>query len=218
MWRRIATLLVLATVALVAAVNNVSDAVPQQQRAAAVKLMAGATPGDSFDEQVAFIKAARDRILDAAPVHRPIPAGQPRELTDVLRAGHGQCFDRSRAIETILRAYGFEARHIAIYSTAKTRSALKSLVSPGVESHALTEVKTVRGWLLVDSDQSWIGLTTDGKLASLDDLSGKKWRSPPPDILKRPFTYVRGLYSRHGGFYRPYNPIPDVSWPEIVGL
>lgn len=218
MWGRIGALAVVAALFLIAAVNNVSDAVPKEQQAAAETLMAGKTPGESFDGQVAFIKAVQDRVLDAAPDDRGIPTGEPRELTDVLKAKHGLCFDRSRAIETVLRAHGFEARHIAIYSTAETGSALRSLVTPGTPSHALTEVKTERGWLLVDPNQRWIGLTTDGDLASLDDLSGKKWRTPAPDILKRPFVYVRGLYSRHGGFYRPYNPIPDVSWPELVGI
>jgi len=217
MWRSIAALTVLVALIVLATINNVSDAVPTEQRVAAVKLMAGVAPGTSFNEQVAFISAVQDRVLRAAPIVQGIPVGQPRELTDVLKAGHGICFDRSRAIETVLRAYGFEARHIAVYSTAETGSALKSLMTPGVSSHALTEVRTKDGWLLVDPNQRWIGLTADGKVASLDKLSGKKWQSPLPPILSQPFVYIRGLYSRHGGFYRPYDPIPDVSWPELVG-
>ena len=216
MWGRIAAIAVLAG-GLIAAVNNVSDAVPDEQRAAALSLMHGLKPANGFAGQLAFVSAVQDRVLSAAPVDRPIPLGQPRELTDLLKAGHGMCFDRSRAIETVLRVYGFKARHVSIFSTADTGSALKSLVTPGVDSHVLTEVRTDRGWLLVDPNRRWIGLTADGKLSKIDSIAAHKWRSPPAGILRRPYIYVRGLYSRHGRFYPPYNPIPDVNWPELVG-
>lgn len=217
MWRRLGIVAAVAAVGSIAAANNVSRAVPPAERQAARALMAGAERGDGFDAQVAFILEVQERVLAAAPIDREIPVGQTRELTDVLDAGHGLCFDRSRAIETVLRAHGFEARHVAIFSTEETGSALKSLLSRGVRSHALTEVRTDRGWLLVDPNQRWIGLTEDGRLARLDDLAGKTYRTELPDILSRPFTAVRGLHSRHGGFYPPYVPVPDISWPELVG-
>jgi hypothetical protein len=217
MWGQIGVLAGLAGFGALAAANNVSDAVPAKQSAAALSLMRGAQPRPGFENQVAFITAVQDRVLKASPGRYGIPLGHPRELTDVLEARHGFCFDRSRAIETVLRTYGFKTRHIFVLSTAETASAVKSLVSPRVKSHVLTEVRTDRGWLLVDPDRRWIGLTADGKLATLDNLSGQKWRSKYEPMLGRPFIYLRGVYSRHGRFYPPYNAIPDVSWPEIVG-
>jgi hypothetical protein len=217
MWGKVGALAALTAAVAAAAINNVSDAVPPTQRAAAYSLMRGVKPATGFDAQVAFISAVQDRVLKAAPSNWGIPLGHPRELTDVLTAHHGFCFDRSRAIETVLRAYGFKARHIAIYNTAKTGSAVKSLFKPKIGSHALTEVQTDRGWLLVDPNRRWIGLTRDGKVGSLHHFAGEEWRSEPTPILKKPFVYVRGLYSRHGRFYPPYNPIPDVSWPELLG-
>jgi hypothetical protein len=222
MWGKIAIVGFVAAAVAAAAINNVSDRVEPAQRAAAYSLMQGMKPAPGFDGQVAFITAVQDRILKAAPstpgAPRGIPLNQPRELTDVIKAGYGLCFDRSRAIETVLRAYGFEARHISVFSTAKTHSALKSLLSAGTPSHVVTEVRTDRGWLLVDPNRRWIGLTVDGKLATLDHLAGQHWRSKPMPILGKPFIYVRGLYSRHGRFYPPYDPIPDVSWPEVFGV
>ena len=34
-------------------------------------------------------------------------------------------------------------------------------------------------------------------------------------ILGRPFTYLFGLYSRHGRFYPPYTPVPDLDWGQL---
>jgi len=214
---KIAAIAILGGVGEVAALNNVSDAVPADQKAAAQSLMQGVRPAPGFDGEVAFISAVQDRVLRAAPINRGIPAGYPRELTDLLKAHHGWCYDRSRAIETVLRTYGFEARHVSIFSTAKTHSTLESLVTRRVPSHVLTEVRTDRGWLLVDPNRRWIGLTADGKLSGLRNISAQKWRKPPARILRHPYIYVRGLYSRHGRFYPPYDPIPDVNWPELVG-
>jgi len=38
----------------------------------------------------------------------------------------------------------------------------------------------------------------------------------PPIIYAKPFTFVYGLYSRHGYFYPPYNVIPDVNYGELL--
>jgi hypothetical protein len=210
----------------VAAAHDVSRKVAPQDAATAKQLLAGYpgdTPPRTFEQEIAFISTVQDRVLSAAPSDREIPEGQSRELTQLIRAGHGLCFDRSRAIETVLRTYGFEARHAAIYSTAKTGSALKSLVTPQVQSHALSEVKTSRGWMLVDSNSRWIGLTTSGEtveLAEVPKLRFAHWdslaRDPLPRIFGGPYTWVYGLYSRHGRFYPPFNAVPDLNWAELT--
>jgi hypothetical protein len=180
-------------------------------------------PPRSFGEEVALILRIQDRVLAASPEERGIPLNQPREIGDLLKARYGACFDRSRAIETALRSYGFRTRHASMYSTAETGSALLSLLTPDIWSHALTEVKTARGWMVVDSKVRWIALTSDGKpldLAALREDPARKWsaaaRAPLPDIYGVPYTWVYGLYSRHGRFYPPYDAIPDVNWKELA--
>ncbi|HEX7930256.1 MAG TPA: hypothetical protein VF470_05045, partial [Sphingomicrobium sp.] len=59
---------------------------------------AQATPR-SFDEEVALILHVQDRVLAASPEERGIALNRPREIEDLVRARHGACFDRSRAIE-----------------------------------------------------------------------------------------------------------------------
>ena len=177
----------------------------------------------TFAEEVALILLVQDRVLEASPEERGIALNQPREITDLLRARHGACFDRSRAIETVLRSYGFRTRHASMYSTVEAGTALRALATPNTISHALTEVKTRRGWMIVDSKTRWAGLTADGRPLDLGEVRKKadqKWseaiKAPIPEVYGAPFTYVYGLYSRHGRFYPPYNPIPDVNWAELA--
>lgn len=117
----------------------------------------------NFQEEVALILRVQDRVLAASPEERGIALDEPRELENLLLARHGACFDRSRAIETVLRYYGFRTRHASMYSTVDTGSALRSLTTKDTISHALTEVETRRGWMIVDSKTRWVGLTSNGK-------------------------------------------------------
>lgn len=218
--------LLLGTVA-VAAAHNVPRSVRPADVAAANALLASYPVDRSrpsrFSEQVKLVLAIQDAVLSAAPMDKGIPHGKPRELADVVGYGFGLCYDRSRAIETVLRSRGFETRHAAIYRTDQSGSVLKALATPGIDSHAVTEVRTSRGWLLVDSNHRWIGLTREGRPVDLAELRSKPdrhWhqlvKDPPAPIFRRPFTWVYGLYSRHGRFYSPYTPIPDVNWRELT--
>ena len=110
-----------------------------------------------------------------------------------------------------------------MYSTEATGSALKSLVTPLNLSHALTEVETSRGWMIVDSRTRWAGLTSDGQpldLAAIRQNPRRKWhvtvKAELPEIYRAPYTWLYGVYSRHGRFFPPYNAIPDVNWPEMA--
>ena len=198
---------------------------PTADDAGAIKRLIPETPAAprSFQEEVAIILHVQDRVLAASPEERGIALNQPREIKDLLRARHGACFDRSRAIEKILRSYGFRTRHAAMYSTVETGSALRSLATPDTISHALTEVKTSRGWMIVDSKTRWAALTAEGwplDLEAVRENPDRKWSSAVkgqlPEIYSAPYTWLYGLYSRHGRFYPPYNPIPDVNWAEMA--
>jgi hypothetical protein len=209
---------------VVFAMNDV-PAAPTQEDARAISQL---LPNEkrhprAFEEEVALILRVQDRVLAVSPEERGIGLDQPRELQDLIRARHGACFDRSRAIETILRSYGFRTRHAAMYSTVETGSALRALATPDTISHALTEVQTSRGWMIVDSKTRWAGLTSEDRPLDLEAIRAnpqRKWSSKVrdrlPEIYGAPFTWVYGLYSRHGRFYPPYNAVPDVNWGELA--
>jgi len=217
-----AALMILGAVAITL-LGQVPTAITQEDRQAAVQMMAdnenllSSTP-DSFEDEVATIKTVQMAVLGAAPVNKPIAHNSPRELTQLIEAGHGLCFDRSRAIEKLLTMAGFKVRHVSVYSTATTGTAFRALLTPQVPSHALSEALTTRGWMVIDSNVPWIGLTKDGDVVGVKDLgSHYEWASGQPlEIFETDFTYVYGLYSRHGEFYEPYTPVPDFDVKQLI--
>jgi len=186
-------------------------------------LPAAPTKSD-FEAEVFYIKAVQALVLNIAPRHQGLPFNTTRDLKSVFVAGAGYCYDRSRVIEKLLRRAGMRTRHVALYSTAVTGSSLKSLMTPGVLSHAVSEVLTSRGWLVVDSNAPWLSLDTAGRPISIASLSKTvardgdvAWSVPTPNsIYDRSFVAVYGLYSRHGRFYPPYNFIPDIHYGEFA--
>jgi hypothetical protein len=176
----------------------------------------------SFDDQVRTVLAVQDAVLSTASENAGLPLGAPRELRDLYEAKQGLCYDRSRAIEKILSHLGFQVRHAAVYATTDS-NALQALVTPRTRSHAVTEVKTERGWLVIDSNKRWISLTEDGAPLDLGELQEKavdrRWDARVSDTMSRifrgSFTYLYGLYSRHGQFYPPYTPVPDLDWNQL---
>lgn len=220
-WLPVGVVALVATIILLAATHDVSHVPSAEDAAAARAVLKEARQerrGSDFRAEVRFIASVQQRILAAAPINKGIPFGQARELSDVLRLGYGLCYDRSRAIETVLRSAGFEVRHASIYAVSERGSSIAALATPGVRSHALTEVRTSRGWMLVDSNSLWLGLTKAGEPIELKELAGvdrEDLTYEPNRIFAGPFTYVYGLYSRHGKFYPPYDAVPDVNWSEF---
>jgi hypothetical protein len=234
-WRIASVFLVIVLLGLAAVLttNNVSTTLTQSDRDTAERMLretghgefVGKTPPANFEDQVNTILAVQDAVLSTAPENEGIPFDHPREPADLYAARSGLCFDRSRAIEKTLKHVGFEVRHAAVYSTKDTGSRIVSLLTPGTPSHALTEVKTARGWLVVDPNRRWIGLTSENDPVDLETLQGmdvdaQHWDPRVTErtnrIFRDPFTYVIGLYSRHGRFYPPYTPVPDIEWGQIL--
>jgi hypothetical protein len=183
-----------------------------------------ASPDSDFENELRFIQGVQDAVLSVAPENSGLARGAEREPKDLYIARKGLCFDRSRVIEKILQSHGFRTRHIFLYSI-KERSALRAFFTPGVLSHAITEVETERGWLVVDSNDRWISLDRSGSPRGMLDIQNAvqgesviEWESQPPPIYSdiAPTVFVYGLYSRHGEFYPPYNFIPDINYGELV--
>ncbi len=227
----------LLLVGLVAAVvlgwHNVPLAVTAADRVAIATLLewqavAPLPAAPKLAEQLRFIREVQAAVLAVAPHVEAIPYGQPREPADLLAAGGGLCYDRSRTIEKILRQHGFAVRHVALYAMARPLAwpvAMLALASRRtLASHATTEVLTVAGWLVVSSNDLWLSVDAAGQPVGLADWPGTDrhdrpgWQVEPTELLYRqPFLAVYGLYSRHGRFYPPYNAIPDLNWREFVG-
>jgi hypothetical protein len=215
------------------ALHNVSVSATAEDRAFGERILSSAGfPADragynnlaTFEDEVRAIRAVQESVLAIAPKNTAIPFDQTREPRDVYEARHGLCFDRSRAIEKLLAALGLEVRHVSVYRLGD-EGTLAAFLNPGQASHAVTEVRTSKGWMVVDSNAPWLGLTDGDSPVSVagmrDVTSDTRWSAPegaaPNPIFSKPFVFVRGLYSRHGRFYPPFTPLPDVNWLQLAG-
>lgn len=185
-------------------------------------------PGDdltTYKDQLHLIRKIQGAVIRLTPRKYGIPFGNQREPKDIYEGKTGLCYDRSRLIEKMFLFYGLEARHVALYSKQLTGSTLKTLFSKLPASHSLTEVHTVKGWLVVDSNKEWLSLKTDFTPVPLSMIQADQeqeeiqWEPTTAHLMnpiyQKPFTFIYGLYSRHGQFYPPYNFIPDVNWKEL---
>ena len=216
---RIAALLAVAATALLVAVTNVPTGVTAADREA---LRSGfgippAAPPLTFEEEVRRITAIQRAVFAVAPVGAGIPEGEAREPLNLLMARQGLCFDRSRTMEKAFQLQGMEVRHVFLIF-GNGRGFLRALLTRGQPSHAVTEVRTRRGWLLVDSNTPWIALAPDSQPVPARGLAGVPVaRMPRPDYLEQRYWAIPGLYSRKGTLYPPYVVLlPKLNWGDFL--
>ncbi|HLA90402.1 MAG TPA: hypothetical protein VJL28_08240 [Gemmatimonadaceae bacterium] len=146
-----------------------------------------------------------------------IEHGSPREPGDVLKAGRGECYDRARVLEKFLGIAGFRTRHVYLFEAS--RHGVAGLALKGLASHALVDVQTEQGWMSVGTNVAFLGITTNGDIvasARVKKRSNMQWAySPPSDLPSQANIAIYGLWSRHGRFFPPYLPLPDISWRDF---
>ncbi len=170
----------------------------------------------SFEQQIAIIRKVQLDVFKRAPLGDGIPEYQLREPADLMRFGQGLCFDRSRTFDKVFTYLGLESRHV--YVLFKENTPLwRALFRRGHPSHAVTEVKTSKGWIFVDSNTPWVALTRQGEPVNADEV----WQrfsefDNAPLYLKAPWWAIRGMYSRKGQFYGAGVPFPEFNWPDFL--
>tara|TARA_Y100001978_G_C23609031_1_gene392607 strand:+ start:134 stop:856 length:723 start_codon:yes stop_codon:yes gene_type:complete len=135
---------------------------------------------------------------------------------EVIDLNTACCFDRSRITEQALQIYGFKVRHVHLNETSK-RGYL-SLIVPKTSSHAVSEVLTSKGWLGVDSNEPFVLLDKNNYPNTFDKgiLTGLINSYSKSPFYKKSMTYVIGLYSRNGTFFKPYLPfIPELNFNDF---
>lgn len=177
--------------------------------------------GVSPEVEFNIIEDLQRAVLKKVPFGPGIPGYSEREPADVLKRDTGLCYDRSRLFDKLFAWAGFETRHVYILykPSVGERYSLPLWVAffmPQSESHAVTEVKTSKGWVLVDSNDTWISVNRQGAVVNADQI----WRRSAdfdkiPDYFSKPFWAIRGLYSRRGHLYRPYLPYPQFNWSDF---
>jgi hypothetical protein len=176
-----------------------------------------------YEQEVALIARVQRLVLAKAPLGPGIPDNHPREPEDLFEAGAGLCYDRARTFDKVFDWLGFETRHVFVLygmdpATGERIPYWRALIIGGSPSHAVTEVRTKRGWLVVDSNSAWISLNAWGEPVDADRIPvrAREFRAIP-EYLRSPYLAIRGLYSRRGHLYAPYLPYPDVNWRDLWG-
>ena len=176
----------------------------------------------NIDQQIQLITATQHSVLNHIPFGTPIPEYSSREPEDLILNKTGLCYDRSRTLDKFYTWLGFQSRHVYILYlkhpvSGEPISFLRAFFTYGIESHAVTEVKTLKGWMLVDSNSKWISLTRNGEPVNADDIFRRAAEFDDlPDAFNKPYIAIRGLYSRRGHFYRPYIPYPELNWIDFL--
>jgi hypothetical protein len=217
-------LLVIVSVLLfLMALTNVSTALdPEDVIASKIILQTEIKPIIyNYDDEIRIIRWAQSRVFDVAPGMEPIPNYMDREPMDLLKSRSGLCYDRSRTLDKLLKWLGFETRHVYILFAKKGDETnfinFLQYAFTHSQSHAVTEVKTSRGWLLVDSNKLWISIDRNGLPVSAGLLHVKKSEFiNSPDYTETPYWAIRGMYSRKGRFYRPFIYFPEFNWPDFL--
>ncbi len=172
----------------------------------------------NFDNEVKIIEVIQRAVFERVQFGSGIPIYSAREPVDVLSKKTGLCFDRSRVLEKMFKWIGFETRHVyLLYKpdfAERSWSLWYALLAPYSKSHAVTEVKTSRGWLMVDTRDKWISINKKGELIPIEQIHERndEFLSQPPEGLKHPFWVIRGLYARRGQLYPPFLPYPQLNW------
>jgi len=205
----------------------------------------------TYEDEVGFIRAVQRAVLHSVPHGKHLTYGKPREPRDIYEAiakgQSGACCDRSRLIEKILGRHGFKTRHVFMYSKNSFGGKLLSwfwkclcFFCEHVKTHAVSEVLTKEGWLVIDSNANWVSLDKQNNPHSMKDIEcGRQilWKEPMcsqpkcsdmKDICEGSFTFLYGVYSRCGKLYPPFIfcfpkhdiklcfPFPDMNCCEFL--
>ncbi len=210
-------------VALLLAANGVSTQVSEEDRQVITELGVDdhCIGVHSYGDELECVEAVQSAIFERYPdVSDAFVRGVTgHRVTDYDERGYGSCYDRAKLIEQTLRHYGFEVRRVALY---EGQDSPLGYVRPGIRSHALSEVRTSKGWLVVESIEPFMGVDEQGMPHSVADIrrglrAGEVddetfAAAIPEDFFDGEFVYVYGVYSRHGYFFEPHIPVPEVDW------
>ena len=179
---------------------------------------------DGFDAELKCVAAVQNSVFERFPstkdaFQKGITGHRAR---DYAERGYGSCYDRATLIEQALRHYDFEVRRVALY---ERQDRPWNYLKPGIRSHALSEVTTSRGDMVIESVEPMIGVDEDHDVYAIADvregLHGGEIDDQtfgvdvPENFFDGDFVYAYGVYSRHGYFFEPHIPVPEVDWRQF---
>ncbi|MFM2139538.1 MAG: hypothetical protein RJA57_1845 [Bacteroidota bacterium] len=186
----------------------------------------------SFETQIAFISTLQDSTLYQIR-SGDAPFEEASNMKYLYENRKGVCFNRAFFQEKILREAGFKTRHVYIYFTATDKvTHFRNFFKKGLRSHAMFEVKTKRGWMLVGTNANWLGLDKNRTPLTIGDVR-RRLKGKTLELAKIPtkgkifyeelrvphdFRFIYGIYSRHGKFLKS-GPLEQIfNRPLLSGV
>ena len=179
----------------------------------------------SFDSEASFIQKLVTSVVSTIQ-HNEISFKEFGNIKYYYKNRKGQCFDRSILLEKIFKYYDFNFRHVFIYFLKKSTQEphVIDFFRKSTLSHAVTEVETKAGWVVIDSNTDCIGIDKNGKTINIGDLKKQVRQKgsldlkqnctsgePPFWMIYPNFKFIYGVYSRSGSFLSNYKGIPGVN-------
>jgi hypothetical protein len=163
---------------------------------------------------------AANRIT--GPLRISPPHGVRRGISSSLKYDGGACYDRSYIVEQILTYLNIPFRHIFL-SLGKSNSLFKF----DLTSHALTEVKIGKRWVLMESLSPHVYKNKQGEFVSAADIAENPKNIEFPNyleidrqlymyLIEGDFKVWYGIYSRNGGFFPPYTIPFDINYQQLL--
>ena len=188
----------------------------------------------SFENEIAFVTTLQNCVLEEIK-HKEIPQQNFGDLRYYYTEKKGFCYDRAVLLEKFLKYNGFSFRHLYLYFGEDNQApSISNFFKKDLASHALLEVKTKNGWMVMGTNANWLGLSNKNEVLDVDQL--RKRISQHNLVLRTEatigtcfwkekgdhFRYIYGLYSRHGQFFNhpkaggsaslfPFHFLPDYN-------
>lgn len=218
-----------AAVVVLLAFSAVRHRVTEEDRIALNDVFGPAISGvnladSGFDAQIRFLAQMQRISHERMNMQKAMDFDTHRSANTVLAFGGGWCYDFSYWYEETLREVGMTTRHVALYHDLG--GLFKTLSTSQGLSHAATEVKTKKGWLLVEPTVNKLWLDQQGNPLSASMIRDAAQAGEVTidelelellyPLYNESFFYIYGLYSRHGHFFKPFNPVPDIHYREFL--
>ncbi|MFL5787012.1 MAG: transglutaminase domain-containing protein, partial [Flavisolibacter sp.] len=127
-----------------------------------------------FNSESAFIQKLVTSVVSTIN-HKEIQNSNFGNIKYYYENRLGFCYDRAILMEKIFRYYHFNFRHVFVYylKDPNAKPGVLDFFRKSTLSHAITEVETKKGWMVIDSNTDCVGIDKNGNVLNTNDLKEK---------------------------------------------
>src|SRR4030095_8574908 len=128
---------------------------------------------NNCESEFAFISKVQDSVVTNI-AHEQIPSKYFGSVAYYYNNRKGFCYVRAVLMEKIFYYYGFHFRHAFIYfGNNRQQARTWDFFKRDLPSHALFEIKTKNGWMVVGTNENWLGIDQKNEVMDLSVLRSR---------------------------------------------